>query len=49
MDEIPSTLLKETLDNVLIILAHVFNLPLSSSKFAEVLKPAKVLALEREP
>ena len=45
MDEIPSKLLKETPDNVLIILAHVFNLSLSSDEFIEVFKTAKVLPL----
>ena len=43
MDGIPSKVLKSTPENILLALAHIFNLSLSSGKFIDAFKVAKVI------
>ena len=43
MDGIPSKVLKSTPENILLALAHTFNLSLSSGKFIDAFKVAKVI------
>ena len=43
MDGIPSKVLKSTPENILLALAHIFNLSLSSGKFVDAFKVAKVI------
>ena len=48
IDEIPSTILKSTPDNILIALTHVFNLSLACGEFISDFKTAKVAPIHKK-
>ena len=48
IDEIPPTILKSTPDNILIALAHVFNLSLACGEFISDFKTAKVAPIHKK-
>ena len=48
IDEIPSTILKSTPDNILIALTHVFSLSLACGKFISDFKTAKVAPIHKK-
>ena len=48
LDEIPMSILKLSPDNILLILRHIFNLPLGQGKFIIEFKKAKIIPVHKK-